>query len=248
MTLDDVTKEVLGELNSMDSGELIEWAFANFKGRAAIGTSFQLTGSVIIDLAAKRLREFRVFTVDTGRLHRETCDTITAFEDRYKIKVERFAPDEKEVAEMVDRFGEFLFFTDKSRQEHCCYVRKVKPNDMALKTLDVWITGLRNDQSRFRKSVPRAVFVKDGERKVLKLAPLVDWELDRIWKYISDGNVPYNSLFDQGYDSVGCYICSTPLQPGEEPRAGRWRWFNSEDDKKECGLHTSKEEVNDGTD
>ncbi len=248
MTLKDVTEEQLAGLNAMEAEELIEWAFTNFGERAAIGTSFQLTGSVMVDLAAKRLKKFRVFTVDTGRLLSETCDTIAAFEERYNLKVEHFAPDEKEVKEMVDRFGEFLFFTDKSKQEHCCYVRKVKPNDRALKTLDVWLTGLRNDQSEYRKTVPKAAFVKDGERKILKLAPLVDWDLDRVWKYIKDGDVPYNPLFDQGYDSVGCYICSTPLLAGEKPRAGRWRWFNSEDDKKECGLHTSKEVVDDGTD
>jgi phosphoadenylyl-sulfate reductase (thioredoxin) len=245
MKLQEVTEKLIKEeLNSMSAEELIKWAFSNFVERAAIGTSFQLTGSVIVDLASRHFKKFRVFTVDTLRLHTETYDAIDAFEKHYGVKVERFLPDEEQVKRMVDRFGEYLFFTDKAKQEHCCYVRKVEPNKRALKTLDVWIIGLRKDQSAYRKDVKKATFVEVDGRRILKLAPLVDWDLDTIWRYIKENNLPYNSLFDKGYDSIGCIICSTPLLKGEPPRAGRWRWFGSADDKKECGIHTSKEEMN----
>jgi phosphoadenosine phosphosulfate reductase len=242
--LREVTGEfVKGELSSMDAEELIRWAFTNFSERAAIGTSFQLAGSVTVDLASRHFNSFRVFTVDPLRLHPETIDVVAVLEKRYGIKVERFFPDEELLKNMVDRFGEYLFFMDKAKQEYCCYVRK--PNRRALKTLDVWITGLRRDQSGFRKDVEKAAFVEEEGRRILKLAPLADWDTATVWRYIRENGIPYNPLFDKGYDSVGCVICSTPLVKGEPPRAGRWRWFSDTDDKKECGIHTSKEVVND---
>ncbi|MEE9613418.1 MAG: phosphoadenylyl-sulfate reductase [Thermodesulfobacteriota bacterium] len=237
MVVDVTDKALLEKLNSMEAEELIRWAFDEFGERAAIGTSFQLSGSVMVDMAAGGGKKFRVFTVDTGRLHPETCRAIADAEERYGIKVERFLPDERRVKEMVDSFGEYLFFTDRAGQEFCCNVRKVEPNRRALATLDVWITGLRRDQSKYRREVEKAAFVREGDRDILKLCPLASWDMERVWKYVREKGLPYNKLFDKGYDSVGCVICSTPLLKGEEPRSGRWRWFNEDDDKKECGIH-----------
>ncbi|MFZ3072929.1 MAG: phosphoadenylyl-sulfate reductase [Thermodesulfobacteriota bacterium] len=239
MKLKDITEKKIAELNAMDAEALIKWAFTNFGERAAIGTSFQLSGSVIVDMAARHFDKFRVFTVDTLRLHPEIYDAIGAAEKKHGIRIERFYPDEGLLKDMTERFGEYLFFIDKAKQEYCCNVRKVEPNRRALATLDVWITGLRRDQSGYRKDVEKASFVEEGGRRILKLCPLADWDLDRVWKYIKEKNVPYNRLFDKGYDSIGCIICSTPLVKGESPRSGRWRWFNKEfsDDKKECGIH-----------
>lgn len=238
MKVSEITKKMLDKLNSMPAPELIKWAFENFEDRCAIGTSFQLTGTVIIDIASRRLKRFRVFTIDTLRLHPETYEAINSAEERYGIKIERFFPDEGALKNMVKKFGEYLFFTDKAKQEHCCFIRKIEPNKRVLKTLDVWITGLRRDQSDYRKDVEKAVIIEEDDRKILKLSPLADWNMDRIWKYVKENKLPYNKLFDKGYDSIGCIICSTPLVEGEPFRSGRWRWFHEEDDKKECGIHT----------
>ncbi len=242
MTLLDLSEEAIADkLCNMQAAELIKWALDNFADRVVIGTSFQLTGSVMIDMASKAADTFRVFTVDTLRLHSETYDIMDAVEKRYGIGVERFKPGEKELKDMVDRYGEFLFFDGRTEQEFCCYVRKVEPNVRALANgVDVWITGLRRDQSRHREDTKKAELVEHGEQKILKLAPLADWNEAEVRKYIKDNNVPYNVLFDMGYDSIGCIICSTPLNEGEPPRAGRWRWFNEHDDKKECGIHIPK--------
>jgi len=237
MKMEEITKDTLNKLNVMPAEELIKWAFENFGDRAAIGTSFQLTGTVIIDLASRQLKRFRVFTIDTLRLHNETYGAIKAAEEKYRLNIERYIPDKGLLKGMLERFGEYLFFMDKAKQEYCCYVRKVEPNRRALKTLDVWITGLRRDQSDFRKAVPKAEVVEEDGRKILKLNPLTDWDTEKIWQYIKENNLPYNKLFDMGYDSIGCIICSTPLVKGEPPRSGRWRWFSKEDDNKECGIH-----------
>ncbi|MBI5048404.1 MAG: phosphoadenylyl-sulfate reductase [Deltaproteobacteria bacterium] len=239
MKIEEITQQTLNKLNSMPADKLIKWAFENFRERAAIGTSFQLTGTVILDLASRHVKKFRVFTIDTLRLHPETYHAIKASEKKYGLTIERFMPNNDTLRNMLDRFGEYLFFTDKAKQEYCCFVRKVEPNKRALKTLDVWITGLRKDQSDYRKAVPKASIIEDDGKKILKLAPLADWNMDKIWEYIRGNNLPYNKLFDMGYDSIGCIICSTPLVKGELPRSGRWRWFSKEDDKKECGIHTN---------
>lgn len=237
MKIENITNEILDKLNAMSAEELVKWAFDNFGNRAAIGTSFQLTGAVIIDMASRCIKKFRVFTIDTLRLHPETYEAIKVAENKYALTVERFMPDESLLKNMIERFGEYLFFMDKPKQEYCCFVRKVEPNRRALKTLDVWITGLRKDQSDYRKTVPKAAIIDEEGRKILKLSPLVDWDMDKIWQYIKKNSLPYNKLFDMDYDSIGCIICSTPLVKGEPPRSGRWRWFHKDDDKKECGIH-----------
>ncbi len=239
MKVVELNNALIEELNRMEAEALVAWAFNNFGARAAIGTSFQLTGSVIIELASRTSKDFRVFTIDTGRLHQETLDMVGKVEQRYGIKIERFTPDAEKVKDMVERFGEYLFFTDKAKQEYCCKVRKVEPNQRALASLDVWITGLRRDQSGYRQDVKKAEVVDQDGRKILKLAPLADWDMNRIDSFIEENDLPINELFGKGYDSIGCVICSTPLVAGEAPRSGRWRWQNSEDNKKECGIHIS---------
>jgi len=78
-----------------------------------------------------------------------------------------------------------------------------------------------------------------GDHRIIKLAPLVDWTEDQVRQYIADHDVPYSPLYDMGYTSIGCKICTTPTKPWEDKRAGRWRWFNQSQDgsHKECGIH-----------
>lgn len=232
--------KLLDELNKMSPEQMLAWAQSNHAGRAAIFSSFQDTGCVMVDMAAKSAAGLRVLTVDTLRLHPETYRLINEVERRYNIEVERFEPDPAALRKMVEQHGEFLFFDSKAKQEYCCQVRKVEPNIRALQTVDVWITGLRRDHSEARESVERAAYVQQIHGTVLKLAPLADWTHQQVRDYIAENNVPYNKLYDQGYTSIGCVICSTPTKPWENKRAGRWRWFNHLDgDDKECGIHTN---------
>ena len=238
--MEDWTEGVnLEALEAMGPEELLRWSWEARGTRAAIFTSFQKTGCVMIDMARAAAPELRVLTVDTLRLPQDTHDLMKALEAKYGIRIERFQPDPERVARMVDDHGEFLFFDSREKQEHCCAVRKVEPNRRALATVDIWITGLRRDQSAFRKATPKAAVVEQNGRRLLKLCPLIDWTEERVNAYISERGVPYNSLYDKGYTSIGCVICSTPTRPGENPRAGRWRWTNqlAEAGKKECGIH-----------
>ena len=137
----------------------------------------------------------------------------------------------------------------------CCNLRKVVPNNRALDTLDVWVTGLRADQSRARAQAARFEIVtheqESHSRPILKVAPLVDWSEEKIRTYLKDHHVPVHALLEKqlpgGYyfESLGCVICTTPIGPHEPRRAGRWRWFNVLDDNKECGIHLPNAEEKD---
>lgn len=210
--------------------------------RAAIGTSGQLTGCALIDLAARAGVLPRVFTVDTGRLFPETLELFDRLEARYGIRIERVRPDPEAVSRMVAEHGEYLFFDGRAKQELCCRVRKVLPNRAVLAGLDVWITGLRADQSPGRRATPRFQRVpRPGGGTLLKAAPLADWTEERLRAHLRANDVPIHPFFEEAredgraYTSIGCVICTTPVAPGEPRRAGRWRWFSGGD--KECGLH-----------
>jgi phosphoadenosine phosphosulfate reductase len=207
-----------------------------------------MTGVAILDMAVKAGVTPRVFTIDSLRLFPETYRFIQELEKKYNLTVERFGPDPAEVDAMVREYGEHLFFDSKERQELCCRVRKVEPNLRALDSLDAWITGLRADQSSFRAKTKRFEIIQHARpglpaRPILKVAPLSDWTEERLRRYLDENNVPVHPLFKTDlpggwrYESLGCVLCTTPIGPHEPRRAGRWRWFNQGDDKKECGLH-----------
>jgi phosphoadenylyl-sulfate reductase (thioredoxin) len=233
-----LSEDLVREINDYSPEELFSWALTHYGARAGIITSFQDTGCVMVDIMSKVAPGLRVLTVDTLRLHDETYALMEQVESRYNITIERFQPAPARLEQMITQHGEFLFFDSKAKQEFCCNLRKVEPNQRALNSLDVWFTGLRRDQSSFRASTPKAQIVDRAGRKLIKVAPLADWDQARVDAYMAEQDVPKSALYDMGYTSIGCVICTTPTRPGEDKRAGRWRWFNAlEGSDKECGIH-----------
>src|ERR1700735_1324887 len=116
-----ISETLIAELESIkDPGPLMAELFRRFPGRTAIGTSGQLTGCALIDMAvAAKAPQLRVFTNDTLRLFPETQDLFQALEKRYGFRIERYTPPEKELKAMVEEYGEHLFFDSKERQEMC---------------------------------------------------------------------------------------------------------------------------------
>lgn len=244
---DLINEELCHQVRSLEEPqEILFYLFKRFKERAAIVTSGQLSGMVLIHLAHANKLPFRVCTLDTLRLFPETYDFFAHVEERYEIHIERRTPDAEEIDRMLAHHGEYLFFDSKQKQEHCCQIRKVKPMQRLLDTLDVWFSGLRRDQSDDRRHVPKVQIINHKGRPVLKVNALADWPEARLWGFIHKKGVLVNPLMEpqkygQYYESLGCTICTTPIMPGEPKRAGRWRWQNAptsqNENKKECGLH-----------
>lgn len=233
-----LSEDLVREINGFSPEELFSWALTHYGARAGIITSFQDTGCVMVDIMSKAAPGMRVMTIDTLRLHDETYALMDQVEARYGITIERFEPAPARLAQMIAQHGEYLFFDSKAKQEFCCNLRKVEPNQRALNSLDVWFTGLRRDQSALRATTPKAQIVDRAGRKLIKVAPLADWDQPQVDAYMAEHGVPKSALYDQGYTSIGCAICTTPTRPGEDKRAGRWRWFNAlEGHEKECGIH-----------
>jgi phosphoadenosine phosphosulfate reductase len=225
----------LAAANNFSTIDLLSWSFAKFHPRLALACSFQAEGSVLIDLI-HRLRgsDFRVFTLDTGRLNQETYDCMAAIRARYDIEIESFLPEAAQVEDMVRQHGVNLFYDSIERRQLCCGIRKVEPLKRALNGLDAWMTGLRREQAVTRAQAQK-IEIDQDHGGIVKVNPLADWTGRQIWDYIKQHKVPYNRLHDRGYPSIGCAPCTRAVQAVEESRAGRWWW--EEPETRECGLH-----------
>jgi thioredoxin-dependent adenylylsulfate APS reductase len=212
---------------------ILRWAFESFP-RVALVASFQAESSVLIDMSARITSSLNVLTLDTGRLPQETHDMFDRVRDRYGIEVEVVTPDPHDLRDLVARHGTNLFKQSPELRRLCCEVRKSRPLARALHGYDAWVTGTRRDQTRSRANI--SIVAADPDNPGLaKIAPLASWSRDQVWAYVREHDIPYHSLYDQGYTSIGCAPCTRPTVAGEDARAGRWWWERGED--KECGLH-----------
>ena len=223
------------ELAGFSTPEILQWALEKYSPTIALASSFQVEESVLIDMM-HRLRgsNFRVFTLDTGRLNQETYECMDALRERYDIQIEVFFPDAGAVERMVRSHGLNLFYQSIEMRKMCCNIRKVEPLKRALSSLNAWITGLRREQAVTRDGVSK-VEIDRNFGNIIKVNPLADWSASQVWDYIRENKVPYNKLHDRGFPSIGCAPCTRAVKPWEDIRAGRWWWENPE--SKECGLH-----------
>ncbi len=212
---------------SWNPQRVLTWAFETFGNEVAISSAFGAEGMVLIDMASRVRKDFRVFTIDTEFLFPETYSLIDRIEQKYEIKIERvFSLHSPEEQERVH--GAALWARDP---DQCCNLRKVEPLRRKLSELRAWITSIRRDQTSFRKDVRKVEW--DMKFGLVKVNPIADWTSKQVWRYLHEHGVPYNSLHDQNYPSIGCTHCTRAVRPGEDPRAGRWPGTA----KTECGLH-----------
>jgi phosphoadenosine phosphosulfate reductase len=194
---------------------------------------------VLIDMAYKINPNINVFTLDTGRLHKETYKFIDTVRTHYGIAIAVTFPDSDEVSALVNEKGFFSFY--ENGHQECCGIRKVRPLRRKLATLDAWITGQRKDQNPSTRADVPVVQVDTAfstkERELIKFNPLANWTSADTWHYIHTHNVPYNTLHEQGYISIGCEPCTRSTLPNQHERVGRWWWENPDD--KECGVHAT---------
>lgn len=214
--------------------EALKWAFDRFHPRIVLACSFQAEAIVIIDLAKRVRDDVRVFSLDTGRLHEETYEVAEAVNRRYGIAIEWVHPDAEAVEGLMRAKGVYSFRESVENRKECCRIRKVDPLKRVLSTVDAWVTGLRREQSESRGHTSQFQWDK-GHGNIVKVNPLVHWTVRDVWQHIRENELPYNRLYDRGYQQIGCAPCTRSVRPGEEARAGRWWW--EEPEHKECGLH-----------
>lgn len=225
----------LPNLDDKTAEEVLKYAMQEFDGKVGLASSFGAEDVVLMDMMAKiDIDKAYVFTLGIGRLPYETYDVWDAFRKKYpQLKIEMFFPDTKAVEDMVNKYGPNLFYESIELRKLCCDVRKVEPLNRALAKLDAWITGLRREQAVTRGSINKVE--NDTAFNLIKFNPLSDWSEEDVWNYIRQNNVPYNTLHDKNYPSIGCAPCTRAVKEGEDIRAGRWWW--EQPDQKECGLH-----------
>ncbi len=214
--------------------EVLQKIATEYGNRAAFSTSLSWEDQVITHHIFSNDLPIRVFTLDTGRLFPETYGVLNRTLDRYKKKIEVFSPKHEGVEKMVTEKGPLSFYVSLENRKECCFIRKVEPLNRALNNVDCWITGLRAEHSENRKDMSMTEI--DDQRNIVKVHPIFNWSFEQVKNEIKEFNIPYNSLHDKGFVSIGCQPCTRAVQEGEDFRAGRWWWENS--DKKECGLHS----------
>src|SRR3954451_19462428 len=216
------TATVAPDLEHLDAKGVLEFMVERFHPRLAVACSFQKEGSVVLDLILQVAPEAHIFTLDTHVLFPETYETWRKVEQRYGIEITVHSG--PSLGRQAATHGDELWLRDP---DACCGLRKVQPLNRALEDMDAWIAGGRRSQSAERAKTPKLAW--DARHGLWKANPLADWSEADVWRYISENDLPYNALHDQGYESIGCTHCT---QPGSG-RDGRWAGTG----KTECGLH-----------
>jgi thioredoxin-dependent adenylylsulfate APS reductase len=225
--LDDEIADAARRLEGRSPTEALVWAAERFAPRVAFATGFGAEGCVIVDLIARRGLAIEVFTLDTGLLFPETYELWRRLEQRYGLTIRAVRPAES-VEQQAEAHGDALWRREPDR---CCALRKLEPLRQALDGRSAWVTAIRREQTPDRATA--RVVEWDNRFGLVKLNPLAGWTHADVWTYLRAQDVPTNPLHERGYPSIGCAPCTSPVAPGEDPRAGRWRGRA----KTECGLN-----------
>jgi len=231
----DPTPELLAQLEadsqSLESStpqEILTWAAERYAPKLTMGTAFGPEGMTIIHMLSKIAPETPVFNLETGYQFPETLAMADRIREKYGMEIE-FKKPELTVEAYEAANGGPVYKSDPST---CCFHRKIVVLRKAAQGMDAWISAIRRDQSPDRAKA--SIVGWDKKFGLVKINPLANSTKKSVWKMVSDEDVPYNPLHDQGYMSVGCQPCTRVTLMGEDERAGRW----SGTAKTECGLHS----------
>jgi phosphoadenosine phosphosulfate reductase len=206
-----------------------EHAPAAAPGKFCITCSFQAEDMIVLDFLRRRLPRVPVLFLDTGYHFPETYAYRDRMAEAWNLNIQNLAA-KQTVAEQEGQFG-ILNQTDPGR---CCHLRKVEPLFAALENFDVWLTGLRREQSPTRQNLKVLEHHElPSGKKLLKVSPLAAWTWDQVWNYTNENKIDFLPLYDLGYRSIGCEPCTAIPALGADARSGRWGGR-----KLECGIHT----------
>ncbi|PTX10085.1 phosphoadenylylsulfate reductase (thioredoxin) [Sphingobacterium faecium] len=222
-------------LSGKQGVELLQAITEHYPNQVVFSTSFGIEDQIITDWIGKSKVNIEVFTLDTGRLFKETYSLWSRTVERYALKINTYYPNTEQIQEFVSQKGPNAFYESVENRKSCCYIRKIEPLQRALRGAKIWITGIRAEQSANRHDMDYIEY--DEVNDIIKIHPLFDWTFEMVNNYIKSERIPYNVLHDKGFPSIGCAPCTRAVQEGEDFRAGRWWW--EDQSKKECGLHVT---------
>jgi phosphoadenylyl-sulfate reductase (thioredoxin) len=211
-------------LEGRPPGEILAAAAARHPGRIGLACSFGAEDCLLVHVVGREKLPIDIFTLDTGYLFPETYALWTELEARYGVRIHA-------ERSLLPPPGEGEPPPHQVDPDACCEARKVVPLRAALSRFDAWATGIRREQTRERANA--RVFEWDARFGLEKVNPLAGFSSEDLQRELRRLGVPVNPLHAQGYLSIGCAPCTSPVKPGEDPRAGRWRGR----EKTECGLH-----------
>lgn len=227
MKIEEILQKTIN-LNWKDKIQFITSIFQDI----TFSTSFSIEDQLITDFIAQKKYPITIFAIDTGRLPEETLKVWQETKEKYSVDIKAYYPNQQSLENFVSTKGVNSFYESKELRMSCCNIRKVEPLKRALQGKKIWISGLRKQHSDSRGS--KDSFEYDNNLNIIKFYPIIDFDENNVWEYVSNNQVPYSKLYDQGYKSIGCAPCSRAIKEGENSRAGRWWW---EEGSKECGLH-----------
>lgn len=223
------------ELEGLDVVAKLRYLAEKHQGKIVFSTSFGWEDQVVTHLIFANQIPIKVFTLETGRLFPETYYVWNRTLEIYQQPIHAYFPQSDLLQNMVAAKGPSSFYESVENRKECCYIRKIEPLKRALAGNEIWITGIRADQSANREGMEDVEW--DEGNQLFKFHPIFDWSLDDVKLYVKDNNVVYNTLHDKGFPSIGCAPCTRAVREGEDFRAGRWWW--EDQSKKECGLHAT---------
>ena len=197
----------------------------DLRGQVAAVSSFGAESAVLLHMIAQVDRDVPVIFTNTQKSFGDTLAYRDELSERLGLTDLRVYRPDPRLLSRQDATGLRWSYDP----DGCCELRKVEPLARALQPFDAWISGRKRGQASTRAALSR--FESDAGR--LKINPLADWGKDKLDAYFAEHELPRHPLEAQGYPSIGCAPCTSKVQPGEDPRAGRWRGW----DKVECGIH-----------
>lgn len=220
----------------------VDWAVDQFGSGLRVACSLSVEDSLLVDAVAARSAARglsradapSVFVLDTGRLHEESYRLLASLRDRYQLAFAVMFPDPSRLEPILRTKGPLSFYDSVEDRRECCHIRKVEPLGRALLGATAWMTGQRRAQSTTRSEL-EPLEIDTDRGNIAKLNPLAFLADTDLWAEAMRRNVPINALHRAGYPSIGCAPCTRAVEPGSDPRSGRWWWENPE--HKECGLH-----------
>ncbi|WP_221585869.1 phosphoadenylyl-sulfate reductase [Microbacterium sp. G2-8] len=229
--LEQIARDAVVELGSgtdheADARTALDWVARTF-GLGAVAVASSMANTVLPHLVSQTLPGVDVLFLDTGYHFIETVATRDEAQRQLDVRVVDVMPD-LSVAQQDAAYGRDLF---NRNAEYCCAMRKVEPLRDSLRGYEVWISGVRREESATRIGAPLVTF--DAKNGLVKVNPLVQWTTDELYDYAAEHGVPMNLLLSNGYPSIGCEPCTQPVADGADPRSGRWAGSS----KVECGIH-----------